>query len=292
MDNDGHHAGPALITEAKHAKLRMRLTPLLRSAQHVKSFATAKVEQFKIRILSRSIESSRAELGVSFQHSQPPSDVLVHDHASPGSDASMGGYVTRDGPDRRSVGIQAKAGNAGNESDDDWKPNTECDSRYEYEHSGCMDSGSSSCSDEPLGFNAGIVFSSINITMSGYPRNPVRFAKTLPVKIMVLYIKGSVLVLVAALGQKKPGIVLPGSGDFNETFLEWEFRRHGRDLRIDLTKTENHIRTHLRFSFPNKAEYLTFKQAVTPSIQNVRILHDMDQSSSNWDWILDLFSVL
>ncbi|KAJ3765638.1 hypothetical protein FB446DRAFT_760008 [Lentinula raphanica] len=152
---------------------------------------------------------------------------------------------------------------------------------------------SSSCSDEILGFNAGVVFCSINITMSGYPRTPVLFAERLPVKVMVLYIKGSVLVLVAPLGQQKPCIILPGSGDFHETFLEWEFRRHGHELiGLDLTKSECYIQTHLRFTFSNKAEYLAFKQSVSPSIQNVRILHLMDQATSNWNWILRLFEVL
>ncbi|KAJ3772538.1 hypothetical protein FB446DRAFT_788582 [Lentinula raphanica] len=141
-------------------------------------------------------------------------------------------------------------------------------------------------------FNAGIVFASTKITMSGHPRKPERFAEALPVKAMVLYVQGSVLVLVAALDQKKPGIILPGPGDFNETFLEWEVQRLGQDLRLDLSETQTVVQTHLRFTFPCKAEYLSFKRCVSPSIQNQRALSFMDKSYSNRDWILRLFEAL
>ncbi|KAJ3831833.1 hypothetical protein EV361DRAFT_982838 [Lentinula raphanica] len=141
-------------------------------------------------------------------------------------------------------------------------------------------------------FNAGIVFASTRITMSGHPRRPERFAQALPVKVMVLYVQGSVLVLVADLQQKKPGIILPGSGDFNETFLEWEIQRCGQDLRLDLTETQTTVRTHLRFSFPSKSEYLSFKGCVSPSVQNQRALSYMDKSYSDRDWILKLFEAL
>ncbi|KAJ3722255.1 hypothetical protein C8R42DRAFT_641686 [Lentinula raphanica] len=151
-------------------------------------------------------------------------------------------------------------------------------------------------SDDFSCFSAGIVFASTKITMSGHPRKPERFAKALPVKVMVLYVQGSefieVLVLVAALDQKNPGIILPGHGEFNDTFLEWEIQRCGQDLRLDLTETQAAVRTHLRFSFPCKAEYLSFKQSVSLSIRNQRALSFMDKSYSDRDWILKLFEAL
>ncbi|KAJ3757539.1 hypothetical protein EV360DRAFT_71051 [Lentinula raphanica] len=141
-------------------------------------------------------------------------------------------------------------------------------------------------------FNAGIVFASTKVTMSGHPKKPERFAKALPVKVMVLYVQGKVSVLVATLDQKKPGIILPGLGNFNETFLEWEIQRRGQDLRMDLSETQTAVRTHLRFSFPCRSEYLSFKRCVSLSIQNQRALSFMDKSYSNCDWILNLFEAL
>ncbi|KAJ3717793.1 hypothetical protein C8R42DRAFT_639021 [Lentinula raphanica] len=170
------------------------------------------------------------------------------------------------------------------------KAAVDCNIEAEYEDGN--DSNGDEISSDVSCFSAGIVFASTKVTMSGHPRKPERFAKALPVKLMVLYVQGSVLVLVAALEQKNPGIILPGHGEFNDTFLEWEIQRRGQDLRLDLTETHAAVQTHLRFSFPSKSEYLSFKQCVSLSIQNQRALSFMDKAYSNRDWILKLFEAL